>query len=152
MLRVRIKLRSSQYAAPLRTLMRRTGRQEFTQALPYERYGLPDMDVYKSRLEGRNMRLSPQAVETLRRGFNGVRGGFWREMVEVSRLGTAKRSIFCRNVQQNTARIDCIAMNVVICRTFSRAVFCWLSTADGDTALWIERLKMSHFAGLSPPR
>jgi hypothetical protein len=43
-------------------------------------------------------------------------------MVEVSTLGTARRTIFCRNVRQNIARIDRIPMNVVICRTFSRAV------------------------------
>ena len=58
--------------APLRMLMRGQGRQEFTGAVHYGRYGLPEMGVYISRLEGRNMGLGSRVVEDPRRGFNGI--------------------------------------------------------------------------------
>ena len=47
-------------------------------------------------------------------------------MVEVSRWGSAKRTIYCRNAQQNTARIARTAMNVAICRAFLRSVLVML--------------------------
>jgi hypothetical protein len=43
-------------------------------------------------------------------------------MVEVSRLRAARRTIFCRNVCQNAARIDRTAHNVAFCRIFVRMV------------------------------
>jgi hypothetical protein len=43
-------------------------------------------------------------------------------MIEVRRSGLARRTIFCRNVGQNTARIDHSACNVAFCRTFLRSV------------------------------
>ena len=42
----------------------------------YQKYGLPDMDVYISRFEGRNTGLGSSAIQDSRRGFNGIRGGF----------------------------------------------------------------------------
>jgi hypothetical protein len=53
-------------------------------------------------------------------------------MVELSRLGSARRVIFCSNVRQNTARIDRIIDNMVICRTFMRSVFTNIITHAGD--------------------
>jgi hypothetical protein len=44
-------------------------------------------------------------------------------MVEVSTdRAVARRTIFCRNVRQNTARIDRTAINLPICSTFMRVV------------------------------
>src|ERR671911_176659 len=43
-------------------------------------------------------------------------------MVEVSRSGTARTTIFCRYVRQSTARIARTARSVEICRDFVRAV------------------------------
>jgi hypothetical protein len=54
--RTGIKLRSGACAAPREHANR--GMAGVHGALHYERYGLPDMGVYISRLEGRNMRLS----------------------------------------------------------------------------------------------
>jgi hypothetical protein len=43
-------------------------------------------------------------------------------MVEVSVSGAVRRTIFCRNTRQNTARIDRTAMNAAICRALLRSV------------------------------
>jgi hypothetical protein len=48
------------------------GRQEFMGALHYERYGLADMGVYISHLEGRCLGLALGVVEDLQRGHEGV--------------------------------------------------------------------------------
>jgi hypothetical protein len=48
------------------------GSRSYDSGFLNERYGLPDMGVYISRLEGRNMRSSPGVVEDLRHAFNGV--------------------------------------------------------------------------------
>jgi hypothetical protein len=59
--------------------------------------------------------------------FKGLR----RALVEVSRSGAARRMISRHKIQQNTARIDRTAMNVVICRDFLRAVLLFVIAADG---------------------
>jgi hypothetical protein len=54
-----------------------------TGVVDYERQGLPDMDVYTSRFEGRNTRLSPRDAEGPPHGFNDFYSGFeelWRIM------------------------------------------------------------------------
>ena len=43
----------------------------------------------------------------------------------------ARRTIFCRNVRQNTARIDRTVGNTAISRDFVRAVLSRVSTARG---------------------
>jgi hypothetical protein len=62
------------------------------------------------------------AVEDPCRGFNGVRGGSGGPWSKSADRETARRTIICRYVRQCTARIARTAMNIVICRTFSRAV------------------------------
>ena len=63
-----------------------------------------------------------RAVETLRRGFNGVRGGFGGPWSKSADRVAARRTIFCRNVRQSTDRIARTAMNVVICGYFVRSI------------------------------
>jgi hypothetical protein len=47
----------------------------------------------------------------------------------------ARRTIFCRNVRQHTARIARIIDNLVICRTFMRSVLTVIITrGDGFIA------------------
>jgi hypothetical protein len=46
-------------------------------------------------------------------------------MVEVSGSVAARRTIFCRNVWQSTARIDRTVRKVLISRYFVRAVLSW---------------------------
>jgi hypothetical protein len=53
-------------------------------------------------------------------------------MIEVSGSGAPRRTIFCRNVGQNTARIDRTAHNMVICRTFMRPVLTVIITRVVD--------------------
>jgi hypothetical protein len=85
--------------------------------------------------------------------FKTALTAFWSRYRKLEKkLGSSQVTTHHHKTQQNSARIDRIARNVVICRTFSRAEFCWVSTADEDTVLRIDRLKMSPFAGLSPPR
>ena len=102
--------------------MRGRGRQELRPRVCYEKYGLPDMGVYIIRVEGRNMGLGPQGrrepTPRLQRRWRRL----WRTMVEVSRSGSARRRIFCRNVRQSTARIDRTVANVSVCRAFLRSV------------------------------
>jgi hypothetical protein len=76
------------------------GRQEFTGALQYERYGLADTGVRTCRLEGRNMELGPSGRRgpTLRLHRRSRR--LWRDMVEVSGSRTAGKTTFCRNVRK----------------------------------------------------
>jgi hypothetical protein len=64
-----------------------------------------------------------------------------------------------RKSWQNTVRIARTVGNVVICRTFLRSVLLWVIDRHGmDTDRHdryrprIDRLEMSRFAGLSPPR
>jgi hypothetical protein len=74
--------------------------------LQYSTSGRPDLGVYASRFEGRNMgsgspgllsgRLS--ATETYERAYKG-------HMVKVRVLGAAQRLTSYYNIQQNTARI-----------------------------------------------
>jgi hypothetical protein len=62
--------------------------QELRPRVLYECYGLPDMGVYISRLEGRNMRLSPpQGRGGLAPRLQRRSRRLWRTMVEVSRSG-----------------------------------------------------------------
>ena len=80
-------------------------------------------------------------------------------MVEVSGSVAARRTISRHNIQQNTACIARIICKVHISRTFLRSVVSW-----GIDRQWtvtdrhdkyrprIDRLEMSRFAGLSPPR
>ena len=79
-------------------------------------------------------------------------------MVEVSRSGAARRTIFCHNIRQNSARIARTARNVVICRAYLRSVLLRVIDRHGmDTDRHIkyrpriDRLEMSRFAGLSTP-
>lgn len=51
------------------------GRQEFTGALLYGRYGLPDMDVYISRSKGRNIALGTRVLESTILGYKSVQSG-----------------------------------------------------------------------------
>ena len=80
-------------------------------------------------------------------------------MVEVSRSGAARRMISRHKIQQNTDRIARAARNADVCRTFLRAVL--LGVIDPQRMVTdrhdkyrprIDRLEMSRFAGLSPPR
>jgi hypothetical protein len=74
-------------------------------------------------------------VEDPRSGLNAVRGGFGGPWSKSADRAVARRTIFCRNVQQNTARIARTAGNVAFCRTFLRSVFTVISTcADGFVA------------------
>jgi protein tyrosine phosphatase (PTP) superfamily phosphohydrolase (DUF442 family) len=43
-------------------------------------------------------------------------------MVELSRSGAVRSTIFRHKIQQNTARIDRTAHNVAFCRTFMRSI------------------------------
>jgi hypothetical protein len=52
MLRTGIKMRSDQYTAPVRTLIRGRGRQEFMGAVDYKRSGCPDRGVRRGHFEG----------------------------------------------------------------------------------------------------
>jgi hypothetical protein len=47
---------------------------------------LPDMDVYTSRFEGRNTRLSPRAVEGPPHGFNDVYNDVYNGFEELRRI------------------------------------------------------------------
>ena len=47
-------------------------------------------------------------------------------MVEVVDRRAARRTIFCRNVRQNSARIARTVFNVAVCRTFLRSVLLWV--------------------------
>jgi hypothetical protein len=64
-----------------------------------------------------------------------------------------------RNVQQSTDRIARTVLNIAVCRTFMRSVLTVIITNVGDLSPaspkyrpQIDRLEMSRFAGLSPPR
>jgi hypothetical protein len=52
-------------------------------------------------------------------------------MVEVSRSGSARRTIFCRSVRQNIARTARTIRNAAVCRTFMRSVL-FTTTMRGD--------------------
>ena len=80
------------------------------------------MGVYISRFEVRNMGLGSSFPRGPMPRLQRRSRRLWRDMVEVSRSGAARRTIICRYVRQSTARIARTAMNIVICRTFSRAV------------------------------
>ena len=75
-------------------------------------------------------------------------------MVEVSRSGAVRRTIFCRNVRQSTARI---IVNMGFCKTFLRSVLSIVYRPPGIITdrsrkyrLRIDCLEMCRFAGLSP--
>jgi hypothetical protein len=51
-------------------------------------------------------------------------------MVEVVRPGAVRRTIYCRSVRQNTARIDRTFLNVAVCRAFLRAIATVVPLAD----------------------
>ena len=76
-------------------------------------------------------------------------------MVEVSRSGVARRTIFCRNVRQNTDRIDRTVGDLAISRSFLRAVLTAIITPEGG---FTDRHRKHRppvirtFAGLSPCR
>jgi hypothetical protein len=98
------------------------GSQEIQPPVHNERYGLPEIGVYISRLEDRNMRLSPQGRGGLAPRLQRRSRRLKRAMVEVSRSGAVRIMISRHKIQQNTARIDRTARNVVFCRTFLRAI------------------------------
>jgi hypothetical protein len=52
--------------------MRGEGYQDFRPPVPYQRSCCPDLGVYTSRFEGRNMVLGPRAVEDLVSGLKDV--------------------------------------------------------------------------------
>jgi hypothetical protein len=71
-------------------------------------------------------------------------------------MGAARRTIFSRNVRQNTARIDRTVHNVALSRTFSRAVLLLVIDRHGvDTDRsrkyrpLTDRVRTYRFAGLS---
>jgi hypothetical protein len=98
------------------------GSQEFRPRVHYQRYGLPDFGVCTRRFEGRNTRLAPSGRRGPTPRLERRSRRFWRDMVEVSRSGAARRMISRHKIQQNTARNDRIIDNMVICRTFLRSV------------------------------
>jgi hypothetical protein len=55
----------------------------------------------------------------------------------------ARRTIFCHKVRQNTARIDRIIDNMVICRTFLRSVFTVIIARVGGSIARISRIATS---------
>jgi hypothetical protein len=79
-------------------------------------------------------------------------------MVEVSTdRAVARRTIFCRNVRQNTARIARTIDNVVVCRDFARSVFTIIIINVGDSIARISQIATAHrtieigsLAGLLP--
>jgi hypothetical protein len=84
----------------------------------YERYGLPDIGVYISRLEGHSMGLGPRGHRGSTPRLQRRSRRPWRAMVEVVDRRAPRRTIFCRNVRQNSARIARTVFNVAVCRTF----------------------------------
>jgi hypothetical protein len=79
-------------------------------------------------------------------------------MVDVSRSGAARRTIFCHNFWQSTARIARTARKVLISKDFVRAVLSIVYRPPGTITdrsrtyrPRIDRLEISRFAGLSPP-
>ena len=68
------------------------------------------------------MGSSPQGRRDSALRFQRRLRQLWRAMVEVSRSGSARRMIFCRNVRQSSARIDSTACKVLNCRDFVRTV------------------------------
>jgi hypothetical protein len=106
-------------------------RQELRPPVHDERYGVPDMDVYISRLEGRKMRSSSRGRRGSAPGLQRRSRRLWRDMVEVSRSGAVRSRIFRHKIQQNTAHIARITVNVAICRAFWRSILRLVSPADG---------------------
>jgi hypothetical protein len=87
MLDVRITMRLGGCAASSQNTDTDTGRVGVAGvhgALHYERYGLPDMGVYISRLEGRNTGLGPQGRRVPAPRLQRRSWWLWRAMVEVS--------------------------------------------------------------------
>ena len=66
------------------------GRQVLTGVVDYERYGLPDIGVYTSRFEDRNMMLGTRGRRGLGQRLEGRLRGLRRTMVEVSRSRAAQ--------------------------------------------------------------
>jgi hypothetical protein len=57
-------------------------------AVCYQRFGCPDMDVYRSRFEPSSCLLGPLVVESLPLGYKSIQGAFqelWREWLRVGR-------------------------------------------------------------------
>ncbi len=123
-------MRSSQYATPLRTLIRGEGYQELRPRVLYERYGPPDMDVYKPLRGPQHGVRALGVVEDPRRGFNDVRGGSRGPWSKSADRAVARRTIFCRNVRQNTDRSARTVGNTAISKDFVRAVLSRVSTAS----------------------
>jgi hypothetical protein len=74
-------------------------------------------------------------------------------MVEVSRSGSARRTIFCRNVRQSTARIARIIVNTPTYGFIQRSVLSKSATADetlSTAVVHTDRAGIRCFAGLSP--
>jgi hypothetical protein len=118
-LHVRIKMRLDECAASSQNTDADTGVGAGVMAPVHdERYGLPDMDVCISCLNGCSMGLGPRGRRGLTPRLQRRSRRLWRAMVEVGRSGAPRRTIFCRNVRQNSARIARTVFNVAVCRTF----------------------------------
>jgi hypothetical protein len=96
-----------------------------------QRYGLPDFGVCTSQFEGRNTRLGPLRSSRTHAAASTAFEAALGHHARGQRIGAARRTIFCRNVRQTTARIDRTIDNVVVCRDFVRSVY-FTTTTRGD--------------------
>jgi hypothetical protein len=67
-------------------------------------------------------------------------------------VGALRTPAYYLKTQQYTDRIARTARNVAICRTFLRAALLLVIACPEKYRPQIDRLEMSRFAGLSPPR
>jgi hypothetical protein len=85
-------------------------------------FGPAYIGMHISRFENGNIQLIPLVFESPFVGYNDVYEsleGLWSKFAD---RRVARRTIFCRNVRQNTDRIARTVRKVLISRSFMRSV------------------------------